>query len=216
MARSVTIGSTRARISSIFAKSASSTARKRSSSDISATLRCRIMNSFLTMLVQASLTIRVGLPARGEQLEVLDAVTLPAILQIRRPVRVGRAVAAHVDRRRRALKHEQVAHRPAQVRHTLDCGHARTDDADSFVGELGQIAAGVVVVLPTGVECVPAEVHDPVDAGQFRLLQVSVGHRDIAGLDRVTVVGRHDPPGSWSSQRISATSVCRQASRYRS
>src|SRR5262249_46814402 len=119
--RSVTIESTRARISSILAKSAISAVRKRSSSDIPATLVCRIMKSFLTMLVQASLT--------------------------------------------------------------------RSSSASR---ELGQVGSGVVVIPSAGMKCVSLERRNSFDSGEFRLLKISVGHRDEARSHRVTVVGRFD------------------------
>ena len=139
--------------------------------------------------------VLVGLTARGEQLEVLDAVTLPAVLEVRRPFRIGRPVAPDIHRGRGALKDEQLLHRPTQVRHALDRGRTGADDPHPLVRQLGQVGAGVVVVPPAGVECAAAEIHDPFDAGKFRLLQVSVGHRDEPRPDLVTVVGGDDPLG---------------------
>ena len=74
----------------------------------------------------------------------------------RRPLRVGRAVVAHVDRRRRALEHVELLGGRAEVGHALHGGGAGADDADALAGEPVEapvgVAAGVVVVPAAGVE----------------------------------------------------------------
>ena len=75
------------------------------------------------------------------------------------PVGIGRAVGAHVDRRRRALEHVEVPRAGAEMRDALHGGGAGADDADALVGELVErrtrrVAAGVVVVPAAGVEAV--------------------------------------------------------------
>src|SRR5262249_41460549 len=74
---------------------------------------------------------------------------------------------------------------------------AGADDSDSLVPEFGQVGSGSgsgVVVIPSArVKCVSLECRNSFDAGKFRLLQVSVGHRDEPRAHRVTVGGRDDP-----------------------
>ena len=78
--------------------------------------------------------------------------------------RIGRFVAAQIDRRRRALEDVELLGVFADERHALDGGRTGADDGDAFVGELRQsaavIAAGVVVVPAAGVERVTLEIFD--------------------------------------------------------
>ena len=78
-------------------------------------------------------------------LEVLHPSLLPAGLQRCGPVRLGRAVGPHVDRRRRALKNEQLPHRLGQSRNALNGRRARADapKRDAAVGDgLGAFRVG--------------------------------------------------------------------------
>ena len=56
-----------------------------------------------------------------------------------RPLRIGRAVGAHVDRRRRALEDVEVLGRRAEVRHALHGRGAGADDADALAAQAGEI-----------------------------------------------------------------------------
>ncbi len=105
----------------------------------------------------------LGLEAAGDQrVEVVHAALLPAGLEARRPLRIGRTVRAHVDRRRRALEHVQVLGSLAEVRDALHGGRAGADDADALVLQPREVAvavaAGVAVVPAAGVERVALEV----------------------------------------------------------
>src|ERR1700744_221406 len=95
-------------------------------------------------------------------MEVALAFLLPARLQRRGPLRVGRLVTPYVHRRRRPLKHEEVLSVSAEVRNQLDAGRTRTDQRHALVMQLVQSAVGVptrVVVIPTGgMEHVSREV----------------------------------------------------------
>ncbi len=157
----------------------------------------------------------LGLPGH-ERVEVLHPLGLPPRLERCRPVGVGRAVVADVDRRRRALEDVQLVRTLAEVRHALHGGGAGADDADPLAGEPGEAAvgsaAGVVVVPPAGVERVAGEVVDALDAGQFGAVQRSVRHGDEPGPHLVAMVGRHDPSlFVGRRQRSAVTSVWRQA-----
>ena len=83
--------------------------------------------------------VLIGLAACGEQLEVLDAVTLPSVLQRLRPCRIGRSVATHIDGRRGALKDEQLLDCFGDVRDALDGGGTGSDDPDPLVRQPRQI-----------------------------------------------------------------------------
>ena len=135
--------------------------------------------------------------ARHEGVEVLHPALLPARLERRRPLRVGRPVGAHVDRRRRALEDVQLLGAGAEVRHALHRGGARADDADALVGEPVEaavgVAAGVVVVPAARVERVALERLDAGDARQLRPVQRPVRHHDEPRAHRVAAVGRDDP-----------------------
>ncbi len=136
--------------------------------------------------------------AGHEVVEVVHPPRLPAGLEARRPLGIGRTVGAHVDRRRRALEHEQLLCAGAEMRHALDGCGTGSDDADALVGELVEatvgVAAGVVVVPSTGVERVTLEGGDAVDAGKLRTMQWPARHHDVARSHRVTAIGGDDPP----------------------
>ena len=133
------------------------------------------------------------------------------------PLRIGRPVAAHVDRRRRALEDVQLLGRGAEVRHALHRGRAGADDADALVGQAGEVpvgvAAGVVVVPAAGVERVargtPRCRGSP---GSFGRCSGPLAMHDEAGAHGVAAVGRHDPARVVVVPRSPSTSVWKQAS----
>ena len=141
----------------------------------------------------------VGLdrPAGGHLAEVVAPLALPAGLQRRPPVRVGRLVAPPVDRRRRPLEHVQVSGVLSRPGHALDRGRTGADDRHPLVGQPGHpaggVATGVVVVPPVGVERVALELVDAGDAGQLGPRRRTERHDDEAGLDVVAAVGRQVP-----------------------
>ena len=103
------------------------------------------------------------------------ALRLPARLQLRGPLGVGRPVVAHVDRRRRALEYVEFLRVRAEVGHGLHRGGAGADDADDLVLQVRQIRAGVVVVPARRVERMALERLHARDARQLRLRQRAVG-----------------------------------------
>ena len=115
------------------------------------------------MSVQPSLTRSSSAkPPVCSVVKFISHFSLPARLERREPVGVDRVVVADVDRRRRALEHEQLAGVAGEVRDALHRGRAGADDADALVGELRHrralgVAAGVVVVPPARVEGVAGE-----------------------------------------------------------
>ena len=135
--------------------------------------------------------------SRDQVVEVLHPPFLPARLQTSGPLGVGGPVVADVDRRRRALEHEQFLRRCSEVGHALHRGGTGADDADALVGQAHEtavrIAARVVVVPPTRVEAVALERLDPFDAGQLRAMQRTARHDDVPGLHRIAAIRRHDP-----------------------
>src|SRR2546423_11192045 len=83
-----------------------------------------------------------------------------------RPVGIGRAVAADVDRRRGPLEHVEVLRRLAEMRDALHRRGPRADDADPLVVQAVEgavaVAAGVLVVPAAGVGGVGAgRLHGP-------------------------------------------------------
>jgi hypothetical protein len=126
-------------------------------------------------------------------------VLVPARLQALRPLRIGVAIGAHVDRGRRALEHVQVLRRRTDVRHALDRGRARADHGHALAAQAGEIplgvAAGVGVVPAARVEGVPAVRLDPQNARQLGAVQRAVRHDDEAGAHAVAAVGGDDPAG---------------------
>ena len=102
------------------------------------------------------------------------ALRLPARLQLRGPFLVGRPVVAHVDRRRRALKYIEFFRVCAEIRHRLNGGRARADDADDLVLQVRQIRAGVFVVPTRRVERMALERLHARDARQFWFRQRAV------------------------------------------
>ena len=132
-----------------------------------------------------------------EVVEVLHPPRLPPWLERSGPFGVGRSVGAHVDRRRRALEHEQLCRARTEVRNTLHGGGPGADDADPFAFEAHEaalgITAGVVIVPPARVERVPPEAVDAGNAGELRPVQRPAGHADVAGAHRVPAVGPNDP-----------------------
>ena len=124
VAASVTIDSTRARISSILAKSAISAAFGPTSLTI---------GIFLVRLVHASRRDPHRKTSGTEDLEVLHPSLLPAGLQRCGPSRFGLTVGPHVDRRRGALEDQQLTARLGESRYALDCRRAGADDSDPLV-----------------------------------------------------------------------------------
>ena len=135
--------------------------------------------------------------AGDEDVEVVHALLLPAGLQALRPLRIGRPVGAHVDRRRRALEDVEMLGRRAEMRHALHGRRAGADDADALVAQTRQvavgIAAGVGVVPAAGVERVSRERLDAGDPGQLGSIERPVRHDDEVRLHPVAAVGRDDP-----------------------
>src|ERR1700756_1296684 len=130
-------------------------------------------------------------------MEVELALLLPTWLQRGRPLRVGRLIVSHVDRRRCALKNIEVLGIPAQVRNQLYACRAGADKRDTLVMQLVQTAVSIppcVVVVPTGrVEHMALEILDPWDTGQLRSVEVALRHDDEAGTNVVTAI-RTQPP----------------------
>jgi hypothetical protein len=145
--------------------------------------------------------VDVGEPAGLQDREVLEPPLLPARLEVGEPLGIGRLVVAHVDRRRGALEHEQIAARPGEMGDALHRGRAGADDAHPPVAEpvhrsALRVAAGVVVVPPAGVEAVAAERLDARDAGQLRAMQRPGSDADEPGGEPIAPVRDDDPPGA--------------------
>ena len=68
---------------------------------------------------------------------------LPAGHQVCSPLRVGRAVVAHVDGGWRALEGVKTLGVLGEVGHALRSCRAGADDADAFDGEVGQSPVGI-------------------------------------------------------------------------
>ena len=122
----------------------------------------------------------------------------PGVAISREPFRIDRHVGAHVHRRRRALKHQQLPAGAREMRHALHRGCAGADDRDAFVGELvhrrtGRIAAGVGVVPAAGVERMSFERFDAGNAGQLGHVQRSRAHADELRGERIAAI-RADAP----------------------
>src|SRR5580704_4895805 len=87
-----------------------------------------------------------------------------------------------------------------QVRHRLNCGRSGPDDADALIRESGQpaplVAPRVRVVPTAGEEGVPAEVLDPWNAGQARLLYEAACADHEARGNPVVAAGRRYPAGA--------------------
>ncbi len=130
-------------------------------------------------------------------------------------------VVAHVDRRRRALEHVQLSRTGAEVRDALHCRGAGPDDAHALVGEALEAAVGptarVVVVPAARVERVALEGRDALDARQLRDDAAARSPSRCSGpASRRRGSCRRSSADPSSSQRISVTSVWKQALRYRS
>ncbi len=142
--------------------------------------------------------VGVGEPAGLQGGEVHQPLVLPARLEGGEPLGVDRLVVADVDRRRRALEHEQVAGGTGEVGDALHRRGAGADDPDPLVGEAdhrraGGVAAGVGVVPAAGVEAVAGERLDARDAGQLRAVQRAGAHGEVLGPHLVAAVGADDP-----------------------
>ena len=102
-------------------------------------------------------------------IKIVHALFLPARFQSGCPLGIGLAVVAHVDGRRGALKYVQLFGPFPQMRNTLHASGAGTDDANTLIFEIDQIAvgvtAGVRVIPAAGVKGVTCIV---VDAGDAR------------------------------------------------
>ena len=135
--------------------------------------------------------------AGNEHVEVGHTFLLPTRLERLCPLRIGRPVVAHVDRRRRALEDVQLFRGSAEMRHALHGGRAGADHRDAFVAQLRQIAGGIaarVVVVPTArVERVALERLHARNRRQLRPVQRTVRHRDVARPHLVAAVRGHDP-----------------------
>ncbi len=105
----------------------------------------------------------------GDDVEIIHALLVPARFEIARPCRVGRCVAAGIDRGGRALEHIQLFGGRAQVGNALYRCRAGADDTDAFVGQFIEAAfaaaAGIVIVPSAGVEGVAFECVDTWDSG---------------------------------------------------
>src|SRR5580704_14090169 len=139
---------------------------------------------------------------------------LPARLQRLDPFRVGRPIAANVDRRRRALEHVQMLRVLSEMRHALNRRRAGANNGDALVAELVEISVGIaarVAVVPAaGVEGVALVALDAGNAGELRPVQRPVGHDDEARAHAVAAIGRDDPsaflfaPGDRLDRRLEA------------
>ena len=131
---------------------------------------------------------------------------------------VGGPVAAHADRRRRALEHVHVLRRLRERRHRLDPARADADDADDLVGQLGEVrvvrpAAGVLVVPPGGVERRALEVVHARDRRQLHEVEDAGRQDEVAGADLVAAVGADHPAGRCSRPTRSSRRRCGTARR---
>src|SRR5271167_2390590 len=83
------------------------------------------------------------------------------------------------------------------MRHALDGGRAGADYGDALVAELMQIpvgiTAGVSVIPAAGVEGMPLEGVDALNAGELGPVKRPVGHDDESGADAVAAIGSDDP-----------------------
>ena len=191
--------STRARICSIFSKSAISIVVARLSAVISPlALCCKRMSSFPMMSVHPSITrSSASKPPDVSALKLsMRRFCQPGSRLAAHSGSVGR-FAAHVDRRRSALEHVEVIGGVAEVRDALHRGRARADDADALALQAGEIpvavAAGVPVVPTAGVERVALELGDAGDARQLRPVQRTARHAHVVGANAIAAVGAHDP-----------------------
>src|SRR5579863_4756105 len=122
---------------------------------------------------------------------------LPARSQRPHPFRIGRLVAALVNRRRRALEHVELLGVLAQMRDALDRGRARPDDSHAFVSELmqaaGGIAAGIVIIPAAGVERMPLELLDPRNRRELGPIQRTARHDYVARGENIAAIGFDRP-----------------------
>ncbi len=129
---------------------------------------------------------------------VVHAPALPPRLQAAEPLHVGRPVVTGVDRRRSALEQVHVPRARGQVREDLDAARAGADQRDALVRQLVQaaapVAAGDAVVPPAGVEGLPAEALDPLDAGELGPVQRAGPHRHEPRVEQVAPVRGDRPP----------------------
>ena len=134
-AGSFTVASTRPRISFIFWKSAISA--------ISA-ISCVGDGRLSALDSRSSEILEEAGPLVADQIfldgdpgqdgaEVVVPMGLPSGLERLHPFRIGRLVAAHVHRRRRALEHVELLRVLAEMRHALNRGRAGADDAHALV-----------------------------------------------------------------------------------
>src|SRR5580704_10491731 len=85
------------------------------------------------------------------------------------------------------------------MRHALDGGRARADDADALVAELGErrterIAARVVVIPAAGVKGMALEILDAGNSRKLRHMQRSRAQTDELRGEFVAAIGADDPP----------------------
>ena len=138
-ARAISSSTTTNRISSIFSSSLSRNASSASSGVNSlpavtfSTIRSRIR---LEMSVQPSLTRSSSAkPPVWESAKFSNHFRCHPGLERREPLGVDRMVVAHVDRRRRALEHEQVVRGPRAAGCTALRSGAGADDADERLSD---------------------------------------------------------------------------------
>jgi hypothetical protein len=131
-AGSCTTLSTRARTCSIFLKSASCIRAAGFSTVSPASIFLRASSRMLPMMsVQPSLTRSLSAkPPETRTLKLSIRSCCQPGLQALRPLRIGRRLAPHVDRRRRALEDVELLGPLAQVRHALHGRGAGADDGD--------------------------------------------------------------------------------------
>src|SRR3546814_20290991 len=79
----------------------------------------------------------------------------------------------------------------------LDGGRAGADDRDALVGKARHrapaVPAGIGIVPPAGMECVPLERVDPGNAGQLGPVERPRRRQPPARPDRIAMVGGGDP-----------------------
>ncbi len=140
----------------------------------------------------------LGLIAAGQQnVEVVHPPLLPPGLKRVRPRGIGRPVRAHVDRRRRPLKHIEMLRCRTEMRHALHRRCASADDADNLVFQTGQIAVRVatrVLIVPAArMKRMPLETFDARNPRQLGPMQRPAGQTHEARLHRIPAIGLDRP-----------------------
>jgi hypothetical protein len=132
--------------------------------------------------------VDVLLPAGHQHVEVGHPLVMPSGLELIDPLRIGRDVPAHTDRRRGALEHVEMSGALGEVRDALHPCGSRADDPDALVGKPRQVTPRIRVVPTTGVECVTFVGVDAGDSGQLRAAKWAARRDDEARAHLVVPV----------------------------